>query len=154
MLETLTTANQKITGRERSCTQCATIYRAQRSTSSYCSTSCRKKSNRGTPPKALGPKQWSPITKALHKVGYVGITGPVSNRINAPATYALTVPPEHAYGELSYHFNRKGWGCVSQEEFGEALRLDSIEPFYVLSTKAAADKLWRDRNTQRLQRLS
>lgn len=154
MYETQTTANQKITGRERSCAQCATIYRALRNTSTYCSTSCRKKGSRGSPAKALGPKQWSSITKALQKVGYVGITGPVSNRINAPATYALTVPPEHAYGELSYHFNRKGWGCVSQEEFNEALRLDSVEPFYALSPKAAANKLWRDRNTQRLQRLS
>lgn len=154
MLETPIAANQKTTGRERTCTQCATTYRAQRNTSTYCSTSCRKKGNRGTPPKALGPKQWSPITKALHKVGYVGIAGPASNRINAPATYALTVPLEHAYGELSYHFNRKGLGCVSQEEFNEALRLDSVEPFYVLSPKAAADKLWRDRNTQRLKRLS
>lgn len=154
MLETLTTANQKITGRERSCTQCATIYRAQRSTSSYCSTSCRKKGNRGTPRKGLSPDQWSPITKALYKVGYVGISSPADRTVRTPTTYSLTVPPEHAYGELSYHFNRRGWGCVSREEFNEALRLDSVEPFYKLSPEAATHKLWRDRKPRRPQRLS
>jgi hypothetical protein len=106
------------------------------------------------PRKGLSPQQWSPITKALHKVGYVGITGPAYRTIRTPTTYALTVPPEHAYGELSYHFNRKGWGCVSMEEFNEALRMDSVEPFYKLSPEATVAKRWRDRATRRSPRLS
>jgi hypothetical protein len=139
-------------GRERTCTQCGSTYRAQRSTSIYCSTSCRQKGNRGTPAKALRSTQWSPITKALHKVGYIGISGPANKRSDAPVTYSLTVQQEHAYGELSYHFNRRGWGYVSKEEFSEALRTDGIEAFYSLSPAAIADKLWRDRNNKRLQR--
>lgn len=141
-------------GRERICVQCGTIYKSQRATSTYCSTACRKKGHRGTPPKVLRSGQWSPITKALQKVGYVGVSGPASKRSDAPVTYSLTVPPEHAYGELSYHFNRKGWGVVSREEFSEALRMDGIESFYALSPEAMASKLWRDRNTRRLERQS
>lgn len=149
------TANPESTkGRERICVQCGTVYKSQRSTSSYCSTPCRQKSNRGTPSKALKADQWSIITKALHKVGYVGISGPASKRSDAPTTYSLTVSPEHAFGELSYHFNLKGWGVVSREEFSEALRKDGIESFYTASPEAIANKLWRDRNTQRLQRQS
>lgn len=154
MYQAITAASPTTIGRERSCVQCDTNYRALRSTSTYCSTSCRKKGNRGTPRKGLSPQQWSPITKALHKVGYVGISGPADRTIRTPTTYSLTVPPEHAYGELSYYFNRKGWGCVSMEEFNEALRMDSVEPFYKLSPQAILDKRWRDRNTQRLMRHS
>lgn len=141
-------------GRERICVQCDTIYKSQRATSTYCSTACRKKGHRGTPPKVLRSDEWSIITKALHKVGYVGLSGPANNRSNALTTYSLTVPPEHAFGELSYHFNRKGWGVVSRDEFSEALRKDGIESFYTLSPEAMADKLWRDRNTQRMHRQS
>ena len=154
MSETTPTASQKITGRERNCTQCGTTYRAQRSTSSYCSTSCRQKGARGTPRKAQNPTQWSPITKALSKVGYVGISGPVSSRHKGVTTFSLTVPHEHAFSELAYHFNRRGWGSVSREEFSEALRIDGIEPFYALSPEALAAKQWRDRDSQRLRRQS
>lgn len=87
-------------------------------------------------------------------VGYIGMSGPASKRSDAPTTYSLTVPHEHAYGELSHHFNRRGWGYVSKEEFSEALRSDGIEAFYTLSPAAVADKLWRDRNNQRLHRQS
>lgn len=139
-------------GRERICVQCGTNYKSQRSTSTYCSTACRKKGHRGTPPKVSRSIQWSPITKALHKVGYIGISGPASKRIDAPVTYSLTVTPEHAYGELSYHFNRKGWGVVSRQEFSEALRMDGIEAFYTLSPDAADKKRTRDRGTQQLRR--
>lgn len=148
---TITTASA---GRERTCTQCGATYRAKRNTSVYCSTSCRQKGNRGTPAKGLKTSQWSPITKALHKVGFIGISGPASSRINAPTTYSLTVPPEHAYSELSYHFSRKGWGNVSREEFSEALRSDGIEAFYKLSDDAVGYKLRRDRSTQQLRRQS
>lgn len=149
------TANPETpTGRERICVQCGTTYKSKRSTSTYCSTACRKKGNRGTPPKVLKVNQWSIITKALHKVGYIGISGPASNRSNAPTTYSLMVSPDHAYSELSYHFNLKGWGCVTEEEFSKALRADGIESFYTLSPEALAAKQWRDRNTRRLKRQS
>lgn len=139
-------------GRERICVQCGTTYKSQRATSTYCSTSCRQKGNRGTPPKVLKAAQWSPITKALHKVGYIGITGPASMRSDAPTTYTLMVPPEHAFGELSYHFNRMGWGVVSRDEFSEALRKDGIQSFYKLSDDAVGYKIKRDRGTQQLRR--
>lgn len=149
------TANPETpTGRERICVQCGTIYKSKRSTSTYCSTSCRKKGHRGTPSKVLKVNQWSIITKALHKVGYIGISGPASTRSTAPTTYSLTVSPDHAYSELSYHFNRKGWGCVTEDEFSKALRADGIESFYTLSPEALAAKQWRDRNTRRLERQS
>lgn len=149
------TANPETpTGRERICVQCGTIYKSKRSTSTYCSTSCRQKGNRGTPVKVTKASQWSIITKALHKVGYVGISGPASTRSNAPTTCSLTVSPDHAYSELSYHFNRKGWGSISREEFSEALRTDGIQSFYTLSDEALAAKQWRDRNTRRLERHS
>ena len=148
---TITTASA---GRERTCTQCGSTYRAKRTTSVYCSTSCRQKGNRGTPAKVLKTSQWSPITKALQKVGYVGISGPLDKTSEAPKTYSLTVPYDLAYSELSYHFGRKGWGNVSREEFAEALRTDGIEAFYTLSSEAVAHKLWRDRSAQQLRRQS
>lgn len=150
----ITASPETTTGRERLCVQCGTTYKSKRSTSTYCSTSCRKKGHRGTPPKVSRSDQWSIITKALHKVGYIGISGPGSTRSNAPTTYSLTVSPDHAYSELSFHFNRKGWGCVTEEEFSKALRADGIESFYTLSPEALAAKRWRDRNTRRLERQS
>ena len=136
-------------GRERTCTQCGTTYRAQRSTSTYCSKSCRQKGNRRTAPKT-GPDKWSIITTALHSVGYVGCIGPVSTRAKDVAIYGLLVPNDHAFDELSVHFNRKDWGSVSREEFSEALRSDGIQPFYSRSPEAVEQKLWRDRTRQRL----
>jgi hypothetical protein len=150
-----TTANpDRLRGRERSCTQCGTTYRAQRSTSTYCSTSCRQKGNRRSPPTVSRSDQWSIITKALHKVGYIGISGPASKRSDAPVTYSLTVPPEHAHSELSAERDRRGIPSLSRETFSEALRKDGIESFYTLSPEALASKQWRDRNTRRLERQS
>lgn len=154
-ISTRITANpETTTGRERFCVQCGTTYKSKRSTSSYCSTACRKKGHRGTPPKVLRSSQWSLITTALHKVGYVGISGPASKRSDAPVTYSLTVPPEHAYGELSLERERRGMPAVPRDEFSEALRKDGIESFYTLSPEAMATKLWRDRNTRRPERQS
>ena len=148
---TITTASA---GRERTCTQCGSTYRAKRNTSVYCSTSCRQKGNRGTPAKQQRSDCWSPITKALHRVGFIGISGPADKTSKAPTTYSLTVPYELAFDELSYHFNRRGWGNVSKEEFSKALRFDAIEAFYTASAEAIDDKRWRDRNNQRLHRQS
>lgn len=135
-------------GRERICVQCGTIYKSQRSTSTYCSTSCRKKGHRGTPPTNLKPEQWAHITKAVYKLGLIGITSKV------PLTYALTVSVDHAYGDLAYHLERRELRHISIEEFRKALRIDGILSFDTLSPEATGTKLWRDRNTRRLERQS
>lgn len=121
-------------GRERTCTQCGATYRSQRK-SLYCSNACRMKAKRGTAPKACpkaDPAGFSVITKALLIAGYVGLIGPAK----AAPVYALTVPFEHALDELSFQFNRKGWGLVSREEFAEALRAGGIQDFYARSPEA------------------
>lgn len=138
-------------GRERTCTQCGATYRSQRNSSRYCSNACRLKAKRGAAPKPdpkAGPAGFSVITKALLIAGYVGLISPAKA---APA-YALTVPFEHALDELSFQFNRKGWGYVSREEFTEALRRDGIQGFTVRSPEAAERKLWQDRQRQRMYR--
>ena len=138
-------------GRERTCTQCGATYRSPRNSSLYCSPACRKKANRGSAPTAgpkAGPATFSPITKALLVAGYVGpITGSKSEPV-----YALTTPCDHALAELSYQFNRKGWGNVSRDEFAEALRADGIRAFDTRSPQAAERKQWQDRQRQRINR--
>lgn len=122
-------------GRERTCTQCGATYRSQRNSSRYCSTACRKKANRGTAPTGgpkAGPAGFTVITKALLIAGYVG---PITGGKAAPA-YALTVPFEHALDELSFQFNRKGWGYVTRDEFTEALKSDGILGFATRSPEA------------------
>jgi len=115
-------------GRERNCTHCGATYRSPRSSSLYCSNACRMKAKRGTAPTATscGPAGWNPITKALHLAGYIGCIGPVSALSKAAPVYALTVPYELALDELSFQFNRRGWGYVRKEEFDDALRSDGI----------------------------
>ena len=72
------------------------------------------------------PSSWSPISKALLHVGYLGrITNADPSKARAE-TYALVVPFETALDDLSFHFNRKGWGYVSREEFAAALRKDGV----------------------------
>jgi hypothetical protein len=138
-------------GRERTCTQCGATYRSQRNSSLYCSPACRKKANRGTAPRGgpkAGPAGFTVITKALLIAGYVGLISPAKA---APA-YALTVPFEHALDELSFQFNRKGWGYVSRDEFTAALRADGIQGFTTRSREAAEEKRWQDRQRQREKR--
>lgn len=142
-------------GRERTCNHCGTTYRSPRNSSRYCSTACRQKANRGTAPTGgpkAGPTGWDIITKALNKAGYVGQIGPVSGRSNTAPTYALLVPYEHALNELSFQFNRRGWGYISREEFDAALRRDGIQGFHSRSPEASETKLWRDRQRQRESR--
>lgn len=136
-------------GRERTCTQCGATYRSQRNSSRYCSPACRKKANRGTAPTGgpkAGPAGFSIITKALLIAGCVGLISPAKA---APA-YALTVPFEHALDELSFQFDRKGWGYVSREEFTEALRRDGIQDFYARSPEAV--DLNRRQTRRRMER--
>lgn len=126
-------------GRERTCTQCGAIYRSLRNTSRYCSSACRKKANRGTVPTGgpkAGPEGFTIITKALQRVGYVGPIGSPNRRDTGPATYALLVPFEHALDELSFQFNRRGWGYVSRDEFASALKSDGIQGFTMRSPEA------------------
>lgn len=132
-------------GRERTCTQCGATYRSQRNSSLYCSPACRMKANRGTAPTGgpkAGPAGFSVLTKALLIAGYVG---PITGGKAAPV-YALTVPFEHALDELSFQFNRRGWGYVTRDEFAEALRADGIQDFYARSPEAV------DRNRRQTRR--
>lgn len=126
-------------GRERTCTHCEATYRSPRNSSRYCSNACRQKAKRGTAPTNHlkdGPAGWCVITKALHKAGYVGCVGPAVAKSKATAVYALLVPFEHALEELSFHFNRKGFGYVTRAEFTDALRRDGIQDFHARSAEA------------------
>jgi hypothetical protein len=109
------------------------------------------KAKRGTAP-TVEPSGLTIITKALMIAGYVGPIGPSSKRSAEPAAYALLVPFEYALDELSFQFNRKGWGYVSRDEFSEALRSDSIAGFDTRAPEAAERKLWQDRQRQRMTR--
>ena len=124
-------------GRERTCTQCGAVYRSPRNSSRYCSNACRMKAKRGTAPKAkpkTGPDGFTVITKALLAAGYVGPVTHGSRK--AQPVYALMVPFEHALDELSFQFNRKGWGYISRNEFTEALRTDGIQDFRARTSEA------------------
>lgn len=97
------------------------------------------KAKRGSAPTGgpkAGPASFSVITKALLIAGYVGPIGPADKRSTEQPTYVLLVPFEHALDELSFQFNRKGWGHVTREEFTEALRRDGIKGFTTRSTEA------------------
>ncbi len=142
-------------GRERTCDQCGATYRSIRSNSRFCATPCRKRAHRGTAatggPKS-GPGTWSPISRALHKAGYIGPIGPVSSRVAKPPTFGLLVGPRTAHEELAYQFNRKGWGVVTREEFDATLRADGIRGFTSRSPESNERKRWQDRQRQRLAR--
>lgn len=119
-------------GRERICTQCSAVYRSPRK-SSYCSNACRMKAKRGVVPKA-GPKAaMTVICKALLNLGMIGPIGPVTR-------LGLLIPRAAALDELSYIFNRKGWGFISAEEFDAALRADSISQYSTDSPEAIERK--------------
>jgi len=142
-------------GRERTCNQCGAIYRSTRSTSRYCSTSCRKKANRGTAPTGgplAGPTSWGIIAKALHTLGYVGQIGPSSRSDPSPPIYGLLAESTAAFNELAEVYRRKGWGIISRCEFDRALRDDGIRPFETRSPKAAENKQSQDRQRQRFHR--
>lgn len=147
---TQTTNTPARVGRERTCTQCGACFRSPRKRD-YCSNACRMKAKRGTAPKA-GPEGFTIITKALLAAGYVGPIGPASSRNKDAPVYALTVTFEHALNELSFQFNRKGWGYVSREEFTAALKADGILGFESRSAEAADRKRRQDRQRQRMNR--
>lgn len=138
-------------GRERTCTQCGAIYRSPRNSSRYCTPACRKKANRGSAPSA-DPQGLTIITKALILLGYVGPIGPASSRSKDPPTQALLVPFEFALDELSFQFNRRGFGYVTREEFAEALRKDNVQGFSTRSPEATERNRFQARQRQRINR--
>lgn len=141
-------------GRERTCTQCGARFRSPRKRD-YCSNACRMKAKRGTAPTGgpkAGPDGFTIITKALLIAGFVGKDGPTSSRSKDAPSYALLVPFEHALDELSFQFNRKGWGYVSRDEFAAALKADGIKGFSTRSPEATERKHWQDRQRQRMKR--
>lgn len=85
------------TGRERTCEQCATIYRSPRTTSLYCSAACRKRAHRGAP--ATNGRTLDLLRRWLFRRSYAGQIGPVNRRDPRPPIYALTVPREVALEE-------------------------------------------------------
>lgn len=142
-------------GRERTCNQCGAVYCSIRSTSLYCSASCRKKAARGTAPAGgpnSGPDAWGVICKLLHRIGYIGRVGPLSRRDPSPPVYALLVDNDASYAEVAEFFDRRGWGFVSREEFATALKADGIQSFATRSPEAAEQKQWQDRQRQRESR--
>ena len=142
-------------GRERSCAQCGGTFRSIRSNAKFCSTPCRKKAGRGTAPSGgpkAGPEGFSVITKALLIAGYVGPISPAHGRSKEPPVYALTVPFEHALDDLSYNFNRKGWGLVGRDEFTAALKSDGILGFDTRSPEALERNRYRARQRERMKR--
>lgn len=133
-------------GRERSCTQCGSTFRSIRSNARFCSAPCRKKAGRGTAPTGgpkAGPESFSPITKALFLTGYVG-------RLSS-SIYALLTDPNEAYAELSYQFDRKGWGIVSRDEFDSALKRDGINGFNTRSPETLERNRYRARLRGRMK---
>jgi len=77
-------------GRERTCRQCTTIYRAPRATSRFCSPACRKRSHRGSA--TTNQKSQELLQRWLLRRSYAGQIGPVNRRDPRPPVYALTMP--------------------------------------------------------------
>lgn len=142
-------------GRERSCRQCAAVYRSARSNSLYCSAACRKKAARGTAPTGgpkAGPQAWSVVGRLLLRGGFVGLIGPLSRRDLGPKVYGLTVEADTAHRELADLFNRRGWGILSRAEFDAALKADGVQGYSTRSPEAAERKRWQDRQRLRAAR--
>jgi len=91
-------------GREQSCKQCGSTYRAKRSTSVFCSTACRNQAFRGAEPST--PDADDILLKRLTFIGVLGQIGPVNSRDPRPATYGLTVPRSYALAEYNDRYNR------------------------------------------------
>jgi hypothetical protein len=96
-----TTPAPRIAGRERSCEQCATIYRAPRASSRYCTDRCKKRAQRGS--LRGSPKASTALRTWLIKRGYVGKLSPwdSKNRSGAAERWGVTVPLAHVLAELS-----------------------------------------------------
>lgn len=119
------------TGRERSCVQCSTTYRAPRSTARYCSDRCRKRSQRGA--EETNDRTLDLLRRWLLHCSYAGKIAPVNRRDPRPPVYALSVPYAHALGE----WNTWNPGAsMTDTAFVAALKqLDIHGPDYVLPHK-------------------
>jgi hypothetical protein len=95
------TAPAPTLGRDQTCEQCGSVYKAQRSTSRFCGDTCKKRGQRGVDPRAD-----EIMLKRLTAMGMVGKIGPVNSRDPRPARYGLTVPRSYALAELNDRYNR------------------------------------------------
>lgn len=125
--ETITTA-AAVRGRERTCHQCGTTFRAPRQ-ARYCSNACRVKAKRGRPPKAAPRPDGSPTTPVGRLLVHLGMAGLVSLpcRSEPKPGYALLVPRHLAYAEAQQVFEHKQWGPLTEAEFDEALAADGLK---------------------------
>lgn len=109
------------TGRERLCVQCSGTYRAARATAAYCSATCRKRSQRQTPPTDL--RTSGLLHRWLMRRTYAGQIGPTNRRDPRPAVYGLTVPRAMALED----WNRWNPGAsMTDEAFQGALNTIGI----------------------------
>jgi len=105
---------------ERACNVCKRPYRPRRSTSQFCSATCRKRASRGTAaPSAAPSANRSPLRSWLTSRGY-------TERLDGD-TLGLTIPLANAVSGLNY-------ACRQIEARGLKCRL----PSYTEETLAAA----------------
>lgn len=116
------TAGRARAGRERTCTQCDTVYRSPRASSRYCSPSCRKKAPYGSPSKS--PRDSDVLLKRLVHIGLVGRIGTRKTAEGPVAVMALLVPLEQALAEVNARYNRPSVMRVGQF----ALSLREVQP--------------------------
>lgn len=96
-------------GRERICAPCGTTYRAQRSTSRYCSPSCRKRASRGTECHSFDLGALRNVLRLL------GFAGPIKA---GSEQWGLTVPRSYALHEI----NTRWPPAMTEEEFSGCLK--------------------------------
>ena len=82
----------------RHCACCGTEMASVRSTKSYCSDACRKKTARGGT-KQQPESRW--IVECLRRMGCIGQVWPVYPWDDLPRIHALIVPRQTALGELN-----------------------------------------------------
>lgn len=119
-----TTSPATDVGTERTCQQCATTYRAPRTTSRYCADSCRKRASRGVTPSA--PKETDLLRRWLVHRSYAGQINAANKRNPRPAVYGLTVPDDLARGEWN-EWNPEA--ALSEAAFKARLKAIEIVPF-------------------------
>ncbi|WP_070158130.1 hypothetical protein [Sphingobium phenoxybenzoativorans] len=87
-------------GREKNCEQCGSTYRAKRSTSRFCTDTCRQSKRRG-----VDPRKDEILFKRLSHMGLVGQTGPWKPG-KGETVHALLAPATYALDELNARYNR------------------------------------------------
>jgi len=102
------------------------------------------KAKRGAAPHATTPAL-SVITRALIKLGMVGPIDPAG-------TLGLTAHRAQALDELSYIFQRQGWGYITVADFDEAMHADSVRSYSSDSPEAVERKRLQARQRIGLKR--